>query len=316
MPVKYSVIMPVYNKAPHISNSIKSVLAQKYTNFELIIVNDGSTDNSKSEILKFNDARIKLFSRKTPGGAGYAARNKGISYASGEWVAFIDADDYWASNHLLEFEVLCNKFTNATLLGSGWYELKDNIKSRNPFRNYMDEYCLIDIHKYLSYQKKGLDVLCTDVVAVRHDVIVGIGGFPDYGEHCQRAGDGATWLKLLVNDNLLAWSPIITAQYNKNSINMVSNRCYSISQNCLLNYIKFLLEDESHSTYKKDLLHYYQFKLISSIFQKIESKTLVKDDIKLILGLKKVNVKILLILTCFFVPFFNPLVVLMRKNLK
>jgi len=78
----FSVVIPIYNKGPHIHRSISSVINQTFQNFELILVNDASTDNSLEEIQKFTDEHIRLFQRTQPGPGGYAARNLGIEKAS------------------------------------------------------------------------------------------------------------------------------------------------------------------------------------------------------------------------------------------
>src|SRR4051812_32162135 len=94
----FSVIIPLYNKANYIENTIKSVLNQTFTDFEIIVVNDESTDESETIVLGFNDKRIQLFNQKNQGVS--VARNHGIEKAKGKLVAFLDADDYWFHNHL------------------------------------------------------------------------------------------------------------------------------------------------------------------------------------------------------------------------
>ena len=86
-----SVILPAYNAAPFVSDAIDSVLAQTYKNLELIVVDDGSTDDTEKAISRYN--RIKFFHQQNSG-AG-AARNRGLYEAKGEYIAFIDADDLW-----------------------------------------------------------------------------------------------------------------------------------------------------------------------------------------------------------------------------
>ena len=92
--------MPVYNKEKYLNKSIESILNQTYKNFELIIVNDGSTDRSSQICYKFGqeDTRIKIIDIKNKGVSN--ARNIGLKNARGEYVQFIDADDYIASNML------------------------------------------------------------------------------------------------------------------------------------------------------------------------------------------------------------------------
>ncbi len=97
----FSVIVPTYNRADFISEAIKSVLAQTFREFELIIVDDGSTDNTKEVIEPFlSDRRVKYIYQENNERA--AARNNGIKNASGEWIAFLDSDDIWLPKHLKE----------------------------------------------------------------------------------------------------------------------------------------------------------------------------------------------------------------------
>lgn len=93
-----SVIIPLYNKGLSVKNSIKSVLNQTYTDFEIIIVNDGSTDNSLEIANSISDNRIRIYSKKNEGVS--VARNYGITKARGEIISFLDADDIWLPNYL------------------------------------------------------------------------------------------------------------------------------------------------------------------------------------------------------------------------
>lgn len=86
-----SIIIPVYNKEKYIRDCINSILAQTFTNFEIIIINDGSTDNTIKILKSFKDSRIKLINTNNNGVS--TARNIGINHASGEYITFIDGDD-------------------------------------------------------------------------------------------------------------------------------------------------------------------------------------------------------------------------------
>lgn len=90
--VKYSFIVPVYNTEKYLRKCIDSILNQTYDNFELIIVNDGSTDNSKNIINEYKDKRIILLEQKNQGLS--AARNNGVKHAIGDYIIFVDSDDY------------------------------------------------------------------------------------------------------------------------------------------------------------------------------------------------------------------------------
>ena len=91
--MKLSVIMPAYNAEEYIGEAIESVLNQDFTDFELIIVNDGSTDNTLDIISGFEDTRIKLINQSNQGPG--AARNRALEIASGEYVMFLDSDDFF-----------------------------------------------------------------------------------------------------------------------------------------------------------------------------------------------------------------------------
>jgi glycosyltransferase involved in cell wall biosynthesis len=93
MPVSVSAIIPLYNKAPYIQRALGSVLAQTFRDFELIVVDDGSTDSGGEIVARCSDPRVRLI-RQDNAGPG-AARNRGLNEAGGEFVAFLDADDEW-----------------------------------------------------------------------------------------------------------------------------------------------------------------------------------------------------------------------------
>jgi len=94
----FSVIIPLYNKEKFIENTIQSILDQTFQNFEIIVINDGSTDKSEEKLLKFNDKRIQYFCKTNEGVS--IARNLGINKANTNFITFIDADDYWYPDFL------------------------------------------------------------------------------------------------------------------------------------------------------------------------------------------------------------------------
>lgn len=102
--MKFSIITPLYNKSQYIGDTINSVLSQSYTDFELIVVDDSSTDNSVDIVNSFIDSRIHLYTK--PNGGVSAARNFGIGKAKGEIICFLDADDIWDIHYLKELSNL------------------------------------------------------------------------------------------------------------------------------------------------------------------------------------------------------------------
>lgn len=114
----FSIVIPLYNKENFIENTLKSVLNQGFTDFELIIINDGSTDRSEEIVLKFNDNRIHYFTQENQGVS--AARNLGIAQAKSNYIAFLDADDYWYPNFLSEMCSMINQFPEQKVFSSAF----------------------------------------------------------------------------------------------------------------------------------------------------------------------------------------------------
>ena len=126
---KFSVVISVFNKEKYIADTLKSVLAQTFTDFEVVILNDGSTDNSETEILKFKDPRIRYFSMENSGAS--AARNFTIQQAESKYIALMDADDYWYPFYLEEQNRLVNEHPNESVFATAT-EIKRN---RKTFKN-------------------------------------------------------------------------------------------------------------------------------------------------------------------------------------
>lgn len=108
-----SVIIPLYNKGNLISRTLNSVLTQSYTDFEIVVVDDGSTDDSASYVLSMHDERVRYHYKKNGGVS--SARNEGIKLAAGEWLFFLDADDILLPGSLEMFQIMMKKYASARL---------------------------------------------------------------------------------------------------------------------------------------------------------------------------------------------------------
>lgn len=95
----FSIVVPTYNRADSLKRTINSVLCQTYTNFELLIMDDGSVDKTYEVVESFGDPRIHYDWAKNTGGPA-KPRNRGIGKAKGDWVCFLDADDTWYKDKL------------------------------------------------------------------------------------------------------------------------------------------------------------------------------------------------------------------------
>lgn len=112
MPV-FSVIIPLYNKEAFIEDTIKSVLNQSFQDFEVIIIDDGSTDNSLDLVQQFTDSRIFIIQQFNKGAS--SARNTAIDYSKSEYIVLLDADDFWYKDHLFELKKCITLFDKAVL---------------------------------------------------------------------------------------------------------------------------------------------------------------------------------------------------------
>lgn len=126
----FSIVIPLYNKANYIENTLRSVLNQTFTDYEIIVINDGSTDNSVVKVLEFNDSRIQLYNQKNQGAS--VARNLGIEKAKYDYIAFLDADDLWMPNHLETLKTLIHNFPNVGIFASRYKLVFRNGKNYTP----------------------------------------------------------------------------------------------------------------------------------------------------------------------------------------
>lgn len=113
-PVCFSIIIPLHNKQAYIKQTIESVLKQTVENFEVLVIDDGSTDNSANVVASIADPRVRLIKQTNKGVS--AARNNGIRRATGKYVCFLDADDTWSNNFLEVVRNLFAEFPNAGLV--------------------------------------------------------------------------------------------------------------------------------------------------------------------------------------------------------
>lgn len=117
-----SVVIPLYNKAPHIARALDSVLAQTVQDFEVVVVDDGSTDSGGQIVASYTDSRIRLIRQENQGVS--AARNRGIKEAQSDFLAFLDADDEWSPNHLESLLRLRNLFPEAGAFSTAYFHVQ------------------------------------------------------------------------------------------------------------------------------------------------------------------------------------------------
>ena len=147
-----SIVIPVFNKEAYLAETITSVLQQTYSSFELLLINDGSTDASLKIMRSFEDTRIRIIDQKNHGLS--KTRNRGVAEAQYELIALLDADDLWLPNHLKHLVELSENFPEAQLFATGYQELFNSGKTVKPKLNtaHKHPYILTDFFTESLYQ--------------------------------------------------------------------------------------------------------------------------------------------------------------------
>lgn len=193
-----SVVIPLYNKEKQIAYTLQSVFEQTFQDFEIVVVDDGSTDNSVEKVEKFDDSRIRLIHQTNAGVS--AARNRGIEEARGELIAFLDADDEWMPEYLATQYGLYQKYPECSVYACN-YEFRDSegkvtstIIRKLPFEGEDGI-----LSNYFEVASCSHPPLWTSAVVIKKSAIQAIGGFPI---GIKSGEDLLTWARLAVSGTI------------------------------------------------------------------------------------------------------------------
>ena len=168
--------MPLYNKVPYVRKSVESVVGQTYCNWELIVVDDCSTDGSTAVVEKIVDPRIRVVRLEENGGVG-AARNRGVAESTAPYICFLDADDWWEPTILEEMAGLIERHPDAGIYGTGYYIVKNGKKRVAPIG--IDEGFIEGEINYCKVYAKKLCMPLTSIsVCIPRRTFNEAGGFP------------------------------------------------------------------------------------------------------------------------------------------
>ena len=259
-----SVVIPLYNKEKQIAHTLQSVINQTFQDFEIVIVDDGSTDGSVAEVEKFSDSRIQLIHQKNAGVS--VARNRGIEEAKSDLIAFLDADDEWKPEYLATQYLLSQKYPDCSVFACN-YEFRDmegnvtpTIIRKLPFT---DEDGVLS--NYFEVASCSHPPICSISIMVKKQAIQAIGGFPTDVSHGE---DLLTWANLAVR-NEIAYTRQVCSIYCLKADYGVNSKPVNIPQgNIVGERLETLLFDPSLGKRKKSLKKYIGrwYKIRSHIF--------------------------------------------------
>jgi Glycosyl transferase family 2 len=167
--VKFSVVIPLFNKAPFVESAVRSVLDQTYTDLEVIVVDDGSNDGGGDLVKAINDPRLRVVTQPNAGVS--QARNNGIALANGEWVAFLDADDWHHPTYLETLVYAQNMHPAADVAASTYLTLPHTDQNWPPSWQVVDSAPPVELIVDLPTRWIQAPTLYTSSVAVRTSLL-------------------------------------------------------------------------------------------------------------------------------------------------
>ncbi len=215
----FSVIIPLHNKEHYIKRAIQSIINQTYTDFELLIVDDASTDKSLQNAQEIKDERIRFFYRTEKGYGGYAARNLGIEKAKYDHICFLDADDEWLPNHLSEIANLIRQFPDIRLFSSGWQLKAGTITKTDAYSLHLKNKSPHKVNDFFLKASTGMSPVHTITICIHKDIFKTAGNFP--AGKCKKGGDVECWMRCNLKSQL-AHTGQITAIYYKDITDAVT----------------------------------------------------------------------------------------------
>ena len=203
-----SIVIPLYNKEASIATALRGVLAQSYQDFEVVVVDDGSTDGGAAVVETFDDPRIRLIRQANAGVS--AARNRGIAEAKGEHVAFLDADDEWMPEFLEEIAALIAEYPECRARATNYIFNSNGVKSPTILRRmpFTERHGVLT--NYFEVASCSHPPMWTSAVCIERALLQEIGGFP---VGIKSGEDLLTWARIAVRTQW-AYSLKGLAQFN------------------------------------------------------------------------------------------------------
>lgn len=250
--MKFSVIIPLYNKGPYVEKAIESVLSQTFSDYELIVMDDGSTDDSYDLALKAveNHPHCRLYRQHNMGVSG--ARNNAVALSQGEYLCFLDADDWWESTFLEEMYRFVVGFPDAGIYGTNYTIVSEtkhktrvaNVGIEDGFKKGYVNYCRV-------YAKTLAMPLWTGAICMPRYIFDEMKGFPN---GIKLGEDFLLWIQIALKYKVAFLNKPL-AYYNQDVdlANRGVGRLYPPKCHMLWN-VSFLAEEEKSNLDYKQLI--------------------------------------------------------------
>ncbi|MEM5565393.1 glycosyltransferase family 2 protein [Psychroserpens sp. AS72] len=273
----FSVVIPLYNKEQEITDTISSVLAQTFADFEVIIINDGSTDNSLNQVEKFSDKRIRIYTTENKGVSH--ARNFGIKNASAQYIAFLDGDDIWKPQHLHDLKSLIESYPNCGLYCKAYNKIKGQTIIDSQYKDIPKNKKWDGLINDYFYHSVINSLASSSSVAIHKSIFESVGYF---NEDYNSGEDTDAWIRIALQYPT-AFDNSVSVTHNLNAHHKLTNSLFSARRHMDLN--SFSNEESKNARLKTylDLNRYaiaIQYKLENettkskSVYNTIEPKNL------------------------------------------
>lgn len=256
--MKFSVVIPIYNKEDYIARAIKSILRQTHQDFELIIVDDGSTDSGVNVVKKFEDKRIKIIQQPNRGVS--AARNKGIYLANNDYICFLDADDEWKSNFLDTINSLIKEYPNGGAYATGYELVTESLKTISPKNISGNEKKWKGIVKDYFKSSFNMPLISASSVVIPKNVFKEVG---DFSVSITRGEDLHMWARIALRYNIV-FNNEVCVSYYRNTKNSLTKRKSTLDESFVKDAENFLEIGRGENYYS----FYFEEYMIKKIIEK------------------------------------------------
>lgn len=238
----FSVIIPLYNKASFVRKTLDSVLNQNFEDYEVIIVNDGSTDNGLELIQRYSNSKIKIINQVNQGVS--IARNNGIRVSKGKYISFLDADDLWKKNHLSEVFKAAENYPHENVFCSNYevFYSEKKIKRTNFSIPIKNKYTLIN--NFFKASLKSSIALTSGVTVKKQILAKNL-----FDPNIKSGQDTDMWIRLALKHSFVFINTVTLTHFK--SINN------SLSKSNLIDDRILAIEKHSHHNKNHTFLHKY-----------------------------------------------------------